>query len=104
MQSSLNKRIMRRIYIVYVMRLLGHPLLVKAVMMTVLFVYSSQYVSYGAVVSNMPMSATKLPTFIGVALANTEYITLGLLFAVLVLFLYVIRDVRLLGRARAVHI
>jgi hypothetical protein len=94
MQSTLHKRIMRRVYAIYFLRLLTHRCVLKTAMIAVLVVFSGRYVSYGAVFENLPSNYMKLPMFIGGAISNTEFVTIGLVFSVLVLFLFLVRDVR----------
>lgn len=51
--TRLTKRIMRRIYFVWAIRMALSPLFLKAVIVTVFFVQSTKYVSYIHVLENM---------------------------------------------------
>ena len=51
---QLTKRIMRRIYLIWSIRLLLHPTTLKALIAALLIVRSMEYVSYANVFANMP--------------------------------------------------
>lgn len=84
---------MRRVYLVYIARTVLQPAVIKALLVGVLLWRVSRYVSFAAVLHNMPRSYDALPVFVSGAFANTEAITLVLLAAVGAVGIWLIRDV-----------
>jgi len=71
---NLTKRIMRRVYFVYLLRQLFSPLLVKLYIILALLWQASRYVSWSNVFENMSgkLELSNLYTFTSSAFINTE--------------------------------
>ena len=92
--STLSKRIMRRVYLIWSIRLLLHPTMVKVLLAALLLVRSMKYVSYANVFANMP-ALFDVPAgvqFMRSALHHTQPMTIVLLSSVVWLSVWVIAD------------
>ncbi|OGZ08302.1 MAG: hypothetical protein A3D65_01045 [Candidatus Lloydbacteria bacterium RIFCSPHIGHO2_02_FULL_50_13] len=82
--QALTKRIMRRIYLVWSIRLALHPTTLKALIALLLVVRSTTYVSYANVFANMPAfyDVSAGMQFVKSAMYHTHPMTLVLLSSV----------------------
>lgn len=74
MNSRLTRRIMRRIYFVYALRMVLNPMFLKVLIAFVFFWRSTAYISYANVLANAPQM-TDIPrnlVFMRDALVHTE--------------------------------
>ena len=79
-QATLQKHIMRRVYLSFAISRLTHPLTVRIVAALILIGTMSSFVSFKAVLSNMlQVRVGELHTFFLTALQNTEAWTLLLI-------------------------
>jgi hypothetical protein len=80
MNNSLQRKIMRRIYYAYVLRMVTQPALLHGFFLLAMLIALTHFVSLGNVIQNM-MSAdlSNIPTFVVNALMNTEAWTLVIL-------------------------
>lgn len=93
---ALKKRIMRRVYFVWTIRALLHPVFLKTLIVLVFFVRSTDYISYANVFANAPTFAD-LPgalVFMQSAFANTELSSLFLLSGMGVVGVWLASDLR----------
>jgi len=86
---------MSRIYIIYGLRLLLHPVTLKAILVGLLFWRSTSYVSYAQVLANAPtlMDIRHGFTFTHVAMMRTETATIAILTIVGLLAIWMTRDI-----------
>ncbi|OGZ08432.1 MAG: hypothetical protein A3C93_01445 [Candidatus Lloydbacteria bacterium RIFCSPHIGHO2_02_FULL_54_17] len=91
---QLTKRIMRRIYLIWSIRLLLHPTTLKALIAALLIVRSMEYVSYANVFANMPAlyNVSAGMQFVKVAMYHTHPMTLVLLSSVAWLAVWAVAD------------
>lgn len=92
--ADLTKRIMRRVYFLWSLRLLLHPTTLKVLLAALLVFRSMKYVSYANVLANMPsladLSAQLL--FAKMAMYHAHPMTLVLLSSVVWLFVWAVAD------------
>lgn len=93
-QTQLQKKIMRRVYIIYTLRTILQPLVIKSLVGLMLVFRLSHYVSFAAVAENMPRSLNKLPVFLSGAIANTEAMTLIIMALMVFVGVWLMRDSR----------
>lgn len=80
MNTSLQRKIMRRIYYVYALRTLMRPALIQGFFMLALLIVLTYFVSIGNVIHNMlTIPESDLSTFLYNAIVNTEAWTLLIL-------------------------
>lgn len=80
MNTSLQRKIMRRIYYVYALRTLMQPALIQGFFMLALLIVLTYFVSIGNVIHNMlTIPESDLSTFLYNAIVNTEAWTLLIL-------------------------
>lgn len=94
-EAALTKRIMRRVYLVWGLRMIVNPRFLKSLMMLLFVIRSTQYISYAHVIANAP-SLTDIPrsiTFLSDALRHTGLMSATLLFGILIVSLWLIADV-----------
>jgi hypothetical protein len=92
--QALSRRIMRRVYVVAGIRLLLHPVFLKAVLVGIFFMNSTRYVSYRHVIANAPSIfdlESNVRFFTG-ALAHTGTATLYLYLAIMALAFWIVLD------------
>ena len=84
--TELKKRIMRRIYIISVMRQIFHPIVLKSIMLVVFVVVTSLLVSIPNVINNMLLASDTKISFILEAFLQTEtlvqMVSLGSIFLI----------------------
>src|SRR3990167_5544531 len=82
--QALTKRIMRRIYLVWSIRMLVHPTTLKVLIAALFVARSTTYVSYANVFANMPAlyDVSAGMQFVKVAMYHTHPMTLVLLSSV----------------------
>ena len=92
--QALTKRIMRRIYLIWSIRLLLHPTTLKVLIAALLVVRSMKYVSYTNVFANMPAlyDVSAGMQFVKAAMYNTHPMTLVLLSSVAWLAMWAAAD------------
>lgn len=94
MNNELTKRIMRRAYFIWALRMVLNPLFLKTLIVFVLIIRSTEYISYTNVFANAPQ-LTNIPqifTFLRGAMMHTESVTLLLLLATLSLLVWLTVD------------
>ncbi len=92
--AQLTKRIMRRVYLISVIRLAIHPTTIKVALAALLFFRSMKYVSYAHVLENMT-SLTNASSGIGFvkgAMLHAHPMTLVLLSSVVWLAVWAVAD------------
>jgi len=99
---ALKERIMGKIYLIWMIRMLIHPTILKTVIVLVLFWRSTQYVSYSNVFANAPTLSDISSSlhFSQDALLNTETATLYILSGIALVGFWLLADVI---RARSAH-
>ncbi len=92
--TELTRRIMRRIYLIAVIRMFLHPVFLKSLIVAVFFWRSTAYVSYAHVIANAPsfFDIRSDVTFYGSALMQAEAATIALLFAIGALLIWISFD------------
>lgn len=101
--NMLTDRIMRRIYLVWAVRSLLHPVFLKALIVIVFFYRSTNYISYTNVFHNAP-TLTDIPrglAFVRDAFVHTDSISATLLVGMLALSTWIAFD--LVHRPRHAH-
>jgi hypothetical protein len=91
---ALKNRIMRRVYIVWGVRALLHPVFLKALIVFVFFSRSTSYISYANVWRNAP-ELTDLPrnlAFMRDAFVHTDAISATLILGMLMLMTWIAFD------------
>lgn len=93
--TLLTKRIMRRIYLVWMIRLVLHPILLKTIIVGILFWRSTEYISYSNVIANAPRLTDigSSLTFARGAVMHSESMTLVLLLGVLATATWLLSDI-----------
>ncbi len=94
MDKELTKRIMRRVYFVWGLRMAIHPVFLKSLIALVLFSRTTQYVSYSHVLANRPRIAD-IPAnlaFVSDAFAKTEVASVLLILGTMVLMSWLATD------------
>lgn len=93
-QQQLKKRIMRRVYMLYGIRLFVHPRTLKSFILTLLLWRSTSYVSYVDVFNNIPGSTdiTRDLLFAHSAIMRTELMTIVLMLAMVAFGIWLARD------------
>jgi len=92
--TQLQKRIMRRVYAVWVMRALVGGVALKLYTLLAFAVVSLRYISFGDVARNfMDVYKTSSSTFIYSAFANTEIMTLALLAGMILVVSWLMKDI-----------
>jgi len=92
---KLQKKTMRRVYAVYVLKNILNPLAVKVYALAVFAVWASIYVSAGNVFAN----AKNISGFSGAfdfslsAITQTEFVVQAIVLAVVILVAFLIRDI-----------
>lgn len=93
--AQLTKRIMRRIYVVWAIRTLLDPTLLKVLIVAVFFWRSTEHISYAHVIANAPrltdISAELL--FARSAIAHAEGVSLMLLSGIVIVSLWLVVDI-----------
>lgn len=91
---ALKGKIMRRIYMIYMLRLLVHPKTIKSALFLVMFWRSTAYVSYASVFQNSPnvFDVGREVDFARSAVMQTEATTLVLVFGAILMFGWLLRD------------
>ncbi len=92
-----TKKIMRRIYLLYILRRLRSPLCSKTILLCLSSIFLSLLVSIPNIIANMPHTAQALP-FIISAFVNTELIVQLVLICGGAAVILIIRDITILGR------
>lgn len=93
--AQLTKRIMRRVYLVWMIRIVLNPVLLKTIIAGIFFWRSTEYVSYAHVISNAP-KLTDIGdsiNFVRGAVVHAEGMTLLLLLGTLVMAAWLLSDV-----------
>jgi len=92
--QELTKRIMRRIYLVWSIRLALHPTTLKVLIAALLIVRSTTYVSYVNVFANMPtlLDVSAGMQFMKMAMYHAHPMTLVLLSSVVWLSVWAVAD------------
>jgi hypothetical protein len=92
---ELSRRIMRRVRLVYGLRMLLHPRLLKAAIAIVFFARSTAYISYTSVIANAPslFELERNIAFAWDAVRHTEVTALALLSGVIAVTLWLVIDV-----------
>jgi hypothetical protein len=92
--DQLKRRIMRRVYAIYAIRLALHPTTLRLAAVLALFWRSTAYISYTNVLANSPsiFDIRGELNFLQAALANTETVTFTMLAAVGVLAIWLAAD------------
>lgn len=93
-EMNLTKRIMRRVYLVWSIRLLLHPTTLKVLIAAFLVFRSMKYVSYANVLANMPSLAdiSAQIEFARSAMYHAQPMTLVLLSSVAWLCVWAVAD------------
>lgn len=94
MDTKLTKRIMRRVYLVWAIRMAIHPLFLKTVIIAFFFWRSTKYVSYAHVFQNMS-AVTNMGAgyeFMRSAMFHAHPMTLILLSSVIWLCVWMVYD------------
>lgn len=93
-EQKLTNRIMRRVYVIWSIRLALHPTTLKSLIAALLIVRSMKYVSYADVFANMPAfyDVSAGLQFVKVALYHTHPMTIILLSSVAWLSVWVVAD------------
>ena len=91
---ALKKRIMRRVYLVWGIRALLHPVFLKALIVLVFFFRSTEYISYADVFANAPalLDVPHAFQFLQSAFTNTEISSLALLFGMGMVGIWIVTD------------
>ena len=92
---QLKKRIMRRVYIISVMRRIFHPIVLKGIILAVFMVMGSILVSVPNVINNMNISSTNIGasfSFIVNALARTDILVQMVFLGSVFLVIWLIKD------------
>ena len=92
---QLKKRIMRRIYIISVMKRVFHPIVLKGIMLVLFMVTASFLVSVPNVINNMHISSTNIGAsfnFIMNALARTDILVQIIFLGSAILTIWLIKD------------
>jgi len=93
--NKLKKRIMRRIYVLFVLRKLINAKAMKAYTVTGFIYGVLSLVSIGNIVANMPQISdlSGLLTFVLYALTHTEFVVQILIFGTLAVSLWLVKDI-----------
>lgn len=93
-EINLTKRIMRRVYVIWGIRLALHPTTLKALIAALLIFRSMRYVSYANVLANMPSIAdiSAQIEFARSAMHHAQPMTLVLLSSVAWLSVWAVAD------------
>ncbi len=92
---DLSRRIMRRVHLVYGLRMLLHPRFLKVAIAIVFFARSTAYISYTSVIANAPslFELERNLAFARDAVRHTEFTALALLLGVLAVTLWLVVDI-----------
>ena len=95
MNNDLTKRIMRRVYFVWALRMVLNPLFLKTLIIFVLITRSTEYISYAHVIANAPPmnNIPQLFLFLRSAMMHAETMSLTLLFAIMVFLVWLAVDI-----------
>ncbi|MDP3989505.1 MAG: hypothetical protein Q8P93_04715 [bacterium] len=91
-QTQLQKRIMRRIYVVHTLRFILQPMIIKPAIVLVLLLQMSRTVSLAHVFQNMMGNMDGLPLFVSSAVSNAEITTLVLSAGIIITLIWFARD------------
>jgi hypothetical protein len=100
MNNDLTKRIMRRVYVVWGLRMLVHPLFLKSLIAILLLYRSTAYISYTSVLANRPV-ISDIPrnlAFVQDAFMNTEVTSVLLILGTLAVMAWLAMD--FIGKTR----
>lgn len=92
--TDLSKRIMRRVYFVWGLRMALHPLFLKSLIAALLVSRSTEYISYSQVLANRPRIAD-IPAnlaFISEAFVKTEVASVFLILGTMALVAWLATD------------
>jgi len=89
---QLKKRIMRRVYIISVMRQMFNPVVLKSIMLVVFVVVASLLVSIPNVINNMLLASDTKIDFILEAFIQTETLVQMVLLGSIFLITWLIKD------------
>lgn len=95
MATQLQKQIMRRVYLVYVLRTVFQPAFVKLYIVLALLWQTTRYVSLPDVLYNASgaLAPVKMYRFYIDAFANTEIAVQLIIFSVLLLGMWIVKDI-----------
>ena len=91
---QLKKRIMRRVYIISVIRRIFHPIVLKSIILAVFVVMGNILVSVPNVINNMPISTNISASFSFImnALAHTDTLVQMIFLVSVILVVWLIKD------------
>ncbi len=94
-QSMLKTRVMRRVYIMWMLRKILHPVAMKTAFTALCLWYSTTYISYAQVFANAPtlLDVERGMRFLGAAVSHTEPMTIALLLGVTVFAAWTATDI-----------
>ena len=95
LNENLTKRIMRRVYFLWALRMMINPLFIKSLILAVFFWRSTEYISYTNVIANAPKftDIERNAIFMRDALMHTSEISAILLIGIVVLLAWIVSDI-----------